>query len=136
MRQAHLHYFIGEYAESEPLYLRALSLREQTLGPEHISAAYSVGQLARLYHLHPEFGKDPEPLFRRALAIHEKELGKDHPDVAESLYRLADHLRGQSRPVVNWQSLSSRRRGPWDLLKPADTCWLRVERPAMILLAE
>ena len=97
MRLAHLHYFIGEYAESEPYYLRALSLSEQVLGSEHLSVADSAGQLARLYHLHPEFGKDAEPLFRRALIIREKIQGPDHPGVAESLYRLADHYRLQNR---------------------------------------
>lgn len=96
---AHLLYFVGEYAESEPYYLRALQLFEESLGPEHLSVAGTAWQLGRLYHLNPELGQKAEGFFKRAAEIYERAHGPDHLDVAESLYRLADHYRS-----INWQA--------------------------------
>jgi tetratricopeptide (TPR) repeat protein len=68
----------GRYREAEPLYQRALAIREQQLGAQHPDTATSLNNLAALYHAQ---GKDElaEPLLRRALAIVEQTLGVDHP---------------------------------------------------------
>jgi len=97
MRLAHFYYFVGRYDEAEPQYLRALSTREQVLGPDHLEIASTACQLARMYHLHPEFNKDAEPLYLQALRIEEQALGDNHPDLAEDLYRLADFYRAKQR---------------------------------------
>ena len=39
----------GHYAKAEPLYQRALAIREKTLGPEHPDTANSLNNLAALY---------------------------------------------------------------------------------------
>ena len=39
----------GKYAEAEPLYQRALEIREKALGPEHPDVALSLNNLAMLY---------------------------------------------------------------------------------------
>src|SRR5215469_2518862 len=39
----------GKYREAEPLYQRALHIREQTFGAEHPDVAYSLNNLAILY---------------------------------------------------------------------------------------
>ncbi len=39
----------GRYAEAEPLYKRALAIREKALGPEHPHVAASLNNLAALY---------------------------------------------------------------------------------------
>ena len=39
----------GRYAEAEPLYKRALSIREKALGPEHPQVATTLNNLAALY---------------------------------------------------------------------------------------
>ena len=39
----------GEYAEAEPLYRRALAIREKALGPEHPDTAHGLNNLAELY---------------------------------------------------------------------------------------
>ena len=58
----------GRYAEAEPLFLRALAIREKSLGADHSEAAESLANLATLYisqHRYDEAG----PLFRRVLEI-------------------------------------------------------------------
>ncbi len=39
----------GKYAEAEPLYKRALAIKEKALGPEHPRVAISLNNLAELY---------------------------------------------------------------------------------------
>ena len=40
----------AEYREAEPLYQRALAIREKALGPDHPNTATSLDNLASLYH--------------------------------------------------------------------------------------
>ncbi len=39
----------GRYADAEPLYKRALAIREKALGPNHPDVASSLNNLAELY---------------------------------------------------------------------------------------
>jgi tetratricopeptide (TPR) repeat protein len=78
----------GEYEQAEPLYQRALALRERMLGPEHTDTATSLNDLALLYKNQGKY-EQAEPLYQRALAIRERVLGADHPDTALSLNNLA-----------------------------------------------
>jgi tetratricopeptide (TPR) repeat protein len=89
-------YQAGKYAEAEPLYKRALEIREKALGPDHPDVAQSLNGLAELYRAQGRYA-EAEPLFKRALAIFEKALGPDHPDVAQSLNGLAELYRAQGR---------------------------------------
>jgi Tetratricopeptide repeat len=43
----------GRYAEAEPLYLRALAIREAVLGMQHPTVATSLNNLAGLYKATP-----------------------------------------------------------------------------------
>ena len=45
-----LYHAQGRYAKAEPLYQRALAIREKALGPEHPDVATSLNNLAALYH--------------------------------------------------------------------------------------
>ena len=68
----------GAYAQAEPLYQRALAIREKALGPEHPHTATSLNNLAVLYRATGAYAQ-AEPLYQRALAIREKALGPEHP---------------------------------------------------------
>ena len=50
----HYHAFFvanqGKYDDAEPLYKRALAIREETLGPRHPDVAGSLNNLALLLH--------------------------------------------------------------------------------------
>lgn len=76
-------------AEAEPLYLRAVSLFEKTLGVMDVKVAEGCLRLADLNRF---FSLDPEaiPLCRRALNIMERALGAAHPRVADVLLQLGD----------------------------------------------
>jgi tetratricopeptide (TPR) repeat protein len=78
----------GRYREAEPLYQRALAIREQELGAEHTDTAISLNSLASLYYAQ---GKSEEavPMFQRVLNIRERTLGSAHPDTAGSVFWLA-----------------------------------------------
>ena len=86
----------GQYAEADPLYLRALGIQERILGPEHPRLLAGLDALAAVYDTQGQH-THAEPLYRRALAIREKALGPDHPDVARSLDSYAALLRRLSR---------------------------------------
>jgi len=83
------------YAEAKPLILRALNIRQVTLGPDHPDTAFSFNDLGVLSRVQGDLNKEAEPLLRRALAIREKTLVPDHPDTAISLNNLAILLRDQ-----------------------------------------
>ncbi len=65
---ASLYHTQGQYATAEPLYQRALAIREQALGPNHPAVATILENLAMLYR---KTGRDQEaePLEKRAQAI-------------------------------------------------------------------
>ncbi|MBV9708352.1 MAG: TIR domain-containing protein, partial [Chloroflexi bacterium] len=67
-------YYTVQYKQAEPLYLRALHISEQALGPLHPSTASTLHELARLYQDQGHYPQ-AEPLYLRALAIKEQALG-------------------------------------------------------------
>ena len=70
----------GKYAEAEPLYQRALRIREQTLGPDHprwLSAEQSWRTSTKTRASMPRRAVIPA-----RLRIWEQALGPDHPQVA------------------------------------------------------
>jgi tetratricopeptide (TPR) repeat protein len=86
----------ARYAEAEPVYQRALGIREKALGPEHPAVAQSLNNLAALYDDQGKYA-EAEPLYQRALGMREKALGPEHPAVAQSLNNLAELYRAQGK---------------------------------------
>ena len=74
---ANLYHTQGTYAQAEPLYQRALAIREEILGPHHPIVAQSLNNLAALYRDQGHYAA-AEPLFLRSLGIKEKTLGLWH----------------------------------------------------------
>jgi esterase/lipase superfamily enzyme len=58
----------GRFAEAEPLYKRALSIREKALGPDHPDVGQSLNNLAVLYGAQGRFA-EAEPLYKRVEAM-------------------------------------------------------------------
>jgi tetratricopeptide (TPR) repeat protein len=83
-------------AEAEPLFLRALSIQEQVLGPSHPKVASSLNNVAILSFNQGRYA-EAEPLFGRAVSIQERALGPLHPEVAASLNNLAYLFREQGK---------------------------------------
>jgi len=84
------------YTQAEPLYRRALAIREQHLGPEHPDTATILHNLAILQR---DTGNvvEAEQLYQRALAIREQHLGPEHPYAANALSNLANLYLAQRR---------------------------------------
>jgi tetratricopeptide (TPR) repeat protein len=75
---------LAAYAQAQPLYERALEIREAVLGPEHPDTAASLNNLAFLFMA----AGDParaQALCDRAVAISEQGLGAERLDAATSL---------------------------------------------------
>lgn len=93
---ANLYQQQGLYSRAEPLYSRALDLRETVLGKHHLTVADSLNNLALLYREQGLYGR-AEPLYVRALALRESALGKEDPLVADSLDTLATLYQDQGQ---------------------------------------
>jgi CHAT domain-containing protein len=86
----------GKVTDAEPLYKRALTIAEKTLGPDHSNVGMTLNNLAFLYESQGRYA-DAEPLYKRALAIGEEALGPDHPKVATLVNNLAELYQAQGR---------------------------------------
>jgi tetratricopeptide (TPR) repeat protein len=86
----------ARHGEAEPLYRRALSIREQELGSDHPDTATGLNNLASLYSMEGKY-TEAEPLYWRALAIRERLLGANHPSTATSLNNLASLYKAQGK---------------------------------------
>ena len=78
--------------QAVPVWQEILAIREQQLGPDRLSTAISLNNLAELYRVQGRYG-EAETLFNRSLAIYGRVLGSDHPDTAARLNNLALLLR-------------------------------------------
>jgi tetratricopeptide (TPR) repeat protein len=84
------------YQEAEPLYQRALWIREQQVGSDHPEVACALNKLAFFYTEQGKYAQ-AEPLHQRALQIWEQRFGSDHPEVACALNGLALLYRDQGK---------------------------------------
>ncbi len=91
---AQAHQAQKDYAQAEPLYLRALKIMQEVKGREDPSVAAILNNLGVLNRLHGQY-PDAEPQLERALAIKEKVYGPEHPEVALTLNNLAQLYTAQ-----------------------------------------
>ena len=81
-------YARGLYALAEPLYRRALSMREQLVGEAHPTSVQTLAHLASLYFRQGEFAA-AEAHYQRALLIAEQLRESEQPLLVEVLRGLA-----------------------------------------------
>lgn len=92
----------GDIQASEALDRRALEIRENALGPNHITLAEVLENLAGAAMIQGHYD-EAEQLGRRALRIETSHLGEHHPSVARARLGLAQSLHmagGRSREVL------------------------------------
>lgn len=89
-------YEVASYTKAEPLYQRALRIREQVEGADHPNTATSLNNLAELYKIQGKY-EQAEPLYQRTIAISEKTLGSHPSHLATSLNNLAGLYRRQGK---------------------------------------
>ncbi|OQY55166.1 MAG: hypothetical protein DRR08_11800 [Candidatus Parabeggiatoa sp. nov. 2] len=84
---AHTYHEKGEYKKAQSLFEKALVIREERLGEEHLDIPNTINNLGLLYQAQGEYHK-AQPLLKKALAIRQNLLDAEHPDVATSLNNL------------------------------------------------
>jgi CHAT domain-containing protein/tetratricopeptide (TPR) repeat protein len=94
--EANLRVAKGRYAEAEPLYRKALAIREQVLGPKHLDTGLGYTYLAISLNGQGKY-RDAELLFRKDLAIQEEVQEPKHPDTAACCFHLAATLHFQGK---------------------------------------
>ncbi|HYB00348.1 MAG TPA: FxSxx-COOH system tetratricopeptide repeat protein [Ktedonobacteraceae bacterium] len=77
-----------QYEQAEPLYLRALHIREQSLGSEHSQVAFPLSGLGDLYQEQGNY-QQAELFYLRALRLWEQAPTQEYPEVAWLLNNLA-----------------------------------------------
>ncbi|MCL2137639.1 MAG: tetratricopeptide repeat protein [Coriobacteriia bacterium] len=73
---------IGNYPESLSCHHKALAIREQILGEEHLDTATTYNNLAMVYHDMGNYVMAHE-YYKKAMTVREQLLGEKHPDTAE-----------------------------------------------------
>jgi tetratricopeptide (TPR) repeat protein len=87
---------LGNYAQAELFYRRALEISAKAFGKEHSNYAICLNNLALVYRLQGKYDEAIE-LYRQAKDIFEKTLGKEHPDNAVHLNNLANVYQLQGK---------------------------------------
>ncbi len=80
--------YLGEYAQAEALFTKALTLCEALNGPTHRDVAIVLNNLALTYHKRGMYAQ-AEQCLKQALAIWEQLPGAAHPDLARTLNDIA-----------------------------------------------
>ena len=88
--------YVGRCTDAEPLYRRALAIRERALGPNASEVGSTLHNLAVLLALQNR-NREAEPLYQRVIAIKEQALGPDHTEVGSALYGLAELYNSEGR---------------------------------------
>jgi serine/threonine protein kinase len=76
------------YEPARPLLEKALSIRKELYGDEHLDVSKSLNDLADWLYYQGEYEK-AEALNRESVSICRKLFDKDHPDLATSIHNLA-----------------------------------------------
>jgi tetratricopeptide (TPR) repeat protein len=79
-------------------YRWALSVREESLGPDHPDVATACHILGAMYMERERFA-EAEPLLQRALQIRTRSFGPSHSDVAQTVDDLATLYKAQGRRI-------------------------------------
>lgn len=95
-RQADILYEQENFNKAEKLYLKALDLRHNVLGHEHVDVAASLENLANLYDTRSSYA-EAEHYYFWSLKIREKISGPEDPVTAETCSKLSWVLRAQGK---------------------------------------
>jgi tetratricopeptide (TPR) repeat protein len=89
---------LGRVAQAQACWRRAIAVREAEFGPEHLSVAVPLMNLANTYQGEHRL-EESERLYRRALAIQEKSLDSGDARIGVTLNSLGDVSAALGRPV-------------------------------------
>lgn len=96
MNLGHVHSVKGDAGNALVFYERALAIREQRLGPDHLEVANTLNTLGATYAYLQRYD-DAERSFKRALDIRERKLGENNVLTGQSLNNLALLYAGRGK---------------------------------------
>src|SRR5258708_11697514 len=88
---ARLYQAWDKFEQAEPLFVRALTIREQVLGLEYSDTVMSLVSLAQLYRAQGKY-EQIVALYQRFLTISDQRLGSHH-DLTKAIRRAYDEAR-------------------------------------------
>lgn len=88
----------GKYTMAEPLYLRALDIRNRVHGEKHADIALNHHNLAVLYSARRMYPL-AEKHYKLAIELKEELFGKDAAELLNTLQYYAQLMKVQNRPV-------------------------------------
>ncbi len=91
---AYVYWRIGRYDAGLPLAEVALSLQEESLGPDHVTVAKTLNTLGTLLQSKGEFAESREA-FERSMSIFEDQLGPDDVEISKVLAHLGQVMASQ-----------------------------------------
>lgn len=74
-------FYFADYEKASEYLLKALTIREESYGPENPHVVTMYNNIGLVYHHQGEYFKALD-YYQKALAVREKSLGRDHPDTA------------------------------------------------------
>ena len=86
----------SKFAEAQPLFEKALEIRQRVLTDDHPQTAVSYHNLAHTFSRQGKYAQ-AQPLFEKALAIHRRLLTDEHPDTASGYNSVAIVLDAQGK---------------------------------------
>jgi len=86
----------AEYENAEPLYERALRIRETSFGPKSAEMIGGLDNLAYCYFGSRKYDK-AEPLYKRLLELWDATAGPEHPMIALTLDKMVTFYSAQER---------------------------------------
>ena len=111
----------ARYGDAEPLYNRALAIRERLLGPEDPAVAETLNGLGELRTYEGRYS-DALTFFEQALSIRQKVLGVDNRYVTETVNDLGVFFekggKYETAEMLHERALAVREK----LLGPSDPC--------------
>ncbi len=94
--QGAMYFSQRKYADAQPLFVKALTIRRKVLGEDSLQTAVSYDNLASNLDAQGKHA-EAQPLFEKALAIYRRTPGEEHPHTATCYHNLASNLTAQGR---------------------------------------
>ena len=79
----------GKYEAAEPIFVRALTMKEAAMGPDHQELATDYYNAGLLFFVQEKY-EQAEHYLMRSLRIDERKLGADHPELLCTLEHIAE----------------------------------------------
>lgn len=85
----------GDHSKAEPLFIRALDIKKDFYGENHLEVAKGFNNLASLYYSQERYS-EAGVYFEKALSIYKRLVGNEHPEISQTLLNLGNTYRAKN----------------------------------------